>query len=184
MEIPPYSFTLEHRSLANSRKNDECANFFDTHVALSLSLSLFASLSLSLFFFPSISMLSFCLSLSLQSDINCLLPNLIRNFRRRDNLTSFLFSLARSSHSCTQGSRSQDFSIHERVSERADDRASKRANERTNATRGHVRLYLFNLYRCVVVRARSSRVFLPLLLSLSLSSPSRLPVADGRGEKV
>lgn len=34
--------------------------------------------------------------LSLRSDINCLLPNLIRNFRRRDNLTSFLFSLTRS----------------------------------------------------------------------------------------
>lgn len=35
-------------------------------------------------------------SLSVPSDTNCLLPNLIRNFRRRGNLTSFLFSLARS----------------------------------------------------------------------------------------
>lgn len=63
--------------------------------------------------------------LSVSSDTNCLLPNLIRNFRRRGNLTSFLFSLARSyarSYTFVRalcfslggplvGSRSQDFSI-------------------------------------------------------------------------
>lgn len=69
--------------------------------------------------------------LSLRSDINCLLPNLIRNFRRRDNLTSFLFSLART-EPLVQGSRSQDFSIHERVSERASERAMEGRARPTN----------------------------------------------------
>ena len=77
-----------------------------------------------------------CACVSLPSDANCLLPNLIRNFRRRGNLTSFLFSLAHSfarsfaiysvslSYAYTlvaaalrascRGSRSQDFSIHGR----------------------------------------------------------------------
>lgn len=59
------------------------------------------------------------------------------------------------------------------MSGRTDERTSKRASERMNErTRGHVRLYLFNLYRCVVVRTRSSRVFLPL--SHPLSTPPRL----------
>lgn len=66
------------------------------------------------FFFLS---LQLPLYLSLRSDINCPLPNLIRNFRRRDNLTSFLFSLTRSEASCTGVSFPGFF--YPRVSEQA-----------------------------------------------------------------
>lgn len=99
--------------------------------------------------------------LSLRSDINCLLPNLIRNFRRRDNLTSFLFSLTRSPSLLYRGLVPRIFLS---TSEWANERASE------CSAHGHVRLYLFNLYRCVV---RTYTRVLPLVPRL----------ADGRGEK-
>lgn len=60
--------------------------------------------------------------LSLRSDINCLLPNLIRNFRRRDNLTSFLFSLTRSEPLLYGGLVPRIFLSIERVCERTSER--------------------------------------------------------------
>lgn len=60
--------------------------------------------------------------LSLRSDINCLLPNLIRNFRRRDNLTSFLFSLTRSEPLLYRGLVPRIFLSIERVCERTSER--------------------------------------------------------------
>lgn len=60
--------------------------------------------------------------LSLRSDINCLLPNLIRNFRRRDNLTSFLFSLTRSEPLLYGGLVPRIFLSVERVCERTSER--------------------------------------------------------------
>lgn len=64
------------------------------------------------------------LSFSHQSGINCLLPNLIRNFRRRDNLTSFLFSLARSSLLYNRGLVPRIFlSTSEWASERVNEQA-------------------------------------------------------------
>lgn len=99
--------------------------------------------------------------LSLQSDINCLLPNLIRNFRRRDNLTSFLFSLTRSPSLLYRGLVPRIFLS---TSEWANERASE------CSAHGHVRLYLFNLYRYVV---RTYTRVLPLVPRL----------AGGRGEK-
>lgn len=103
-------------------------------------------------------------SVSLRGDINCLLPNLIRNFRRRGNLTSFLFSLARSRARCWRGSRSQDFSIHDRS--RAD----------SDQTTGHPRFNVINLYRCVTCSALSLSLshsfFLSFCLFLRLTSSS------------
>lgn len=97
-------------------------------------------------------------SVSLRGDINCLLPNLIRNFRRRGNLTSFLFSLARSRARCWRGSRSQDFSIHDR----------SRAG--SNQTTGHPRFNLINLYRCVTYAYNSASLSLSRsIFSLRLS---------------
>lgn len=60
--------------------------------------------------------------LSLRSDINCLLPNLIRNFRRRDNLTSFLFSLTRSEPLLYGGLVPRIFLSIERVCEQTSER--------------------------------------------------------------
>lgn len=57
-----------------------------------------------------------------RSDINCLLPNLIRNFRRRDNLTSFLFSLTRSEPLLYGGLVPRIFLSIERVCERTSER--------------------------------------------------------------
>lgn len=102
------------------------AELCDIHVHVQICISLFFSLSIFVY-------------LSLRSDINCLLPNLIRNFRRRDNLTSFLFSLTRSEPLLYGGLVPRIFLSVGRVCERTSERAS-----------GHVRLYLFNLYRCVV----------------------------------
>lgn len=102
------------------------AELCDICVHVQICISLFFSLSIFVY-------------LSLRSDINCLLPNLIRNFRRRDNLTSFLFSLTRSEPLLYGGLVPRIFLSVGRVCERTSERAS-----------GHVRLYLFNLYRCVV----------------------------------
>lgn len=113
------------------------------HTLNDTTMSLFPSLSPSLR--PSV---------SLRGDINCLLPNLIRNFRRRGNLTSFLFSLARSRARCWRGSRSQDFSIHDR---------SRAGSDQTT---GHPRSNLINLYRCVTYA-------LGLCLFLSFSASLR-----------
>ena len=99
------------------------------------------------------------LGLSPWGDINCLLPNLIRNFRRRGNLTSFLFSLARSRARCWRGSRSQDFSIHDR------------SRVGSNQTTGHPRSNLINLYRCVTCSSLSlSLSFISHCLFLSFSA--------------
>lgn len=143
-----FNFTaLETKSRFSQKKNNDTkigAKLPDTHQYMCMHLSSFFPLSV---------YLCISLSLSLRSDINCLLPNLIRNFRRRDNLTSFLFSLTRS-EPLVQGSRSQDFSIRERA--------------RTRRARPcSCLLYLFNLYRCVVY----ARVQ-PVVLSLFLSLPS------------
>lgn len=135
-----------------------------------LSLALRFVLSLSFSVYPSRSVRP---SVSLRSDINCLLPNLIRNFRRRGNLTSFLFSLARSRVSCG-GSRSQDFSIHDR-----------RAG--SNQTTGHPRSNLINLYRCVTYAFLPLSHFTSFLFFLlpglvGLASISRIARAE-RGRK-
>ena len=115
------------------------------------------------------------LGLSPWGDINCLLPNLIRNFRRRGNLTSFLFSLARSRARCWRGSRSQDFSIHDR------------SRVGSNQTTGHPRSNLINLYRCVTCSSLSlSLSLLSLIVSFSLSPLGlhpRLTSFDDRDER-
>lgn len=101
--------------------------------------------------------------LSLRSDINCLLPNLIRNFRRRDNLTSFLFSLTRSPSLLYRGLVPRIFLS---TSEWANERASE-----CNRARPCPSLPI------QFISLRSTHVY-------SMSPPSRLPsLADGRGEK-
>lgn len=104
--------------------------------------------------------------LSLRSDINCLLPNLIRNFRRRDNLTSFLFSLTRSPSLLYRGLVPRIFLS---TSEWANERASE------CSAHGHVRLYLFNLYRCVL---RTYTRVLPLVPRLAETDEAKKSVPN------
>lgn len=85
------------------------AELRDMRVYTQICISFFLSLHLSSY-------------LSLRSDINCLLPNLIRNFRRRDNLTSFLFSLTRSEPLLYGGLVPRIFLSIERVCERTSER--------------------------------------------------------------
>lgn len=97
--------------------------------------------------------------LSLQSDINCLLPNLIRNFRRRDNLTSFLFSLTRSEPLLYGGLVPRIFLSIERVCERTSERPCS-----------SLPIQFISLRSTHVVRS---------CLSLSRSPISRLADTDG-----
>lgn len=110
-----FNFANAFVFLENARKNNDIRTYVNPFFSLQLPLYL-----------------------SLRSDINCLLPNLIRNFRRRDNLTSFLFSLTRSEASCTGVSFPGFF--YPRVSERASVTRARPCSS----------LYLFNLYRYVV----------------------------------
>ena len=141
--------------LARARTHTSTNHVSNTHAQWSNDVSLSHSLHSS-------PLLSAHSSISLCGDINCLLPNLIRNFRRRGNLTSFLFSLARSRARCWRGSRSQDFSIHDR---------SRAGYDQTT---GHPRsTNLINLYRYV-----THKPHVPLFLSFSASASSAFDVVS------
>lgn len=124
---------------------------FSIIIVLSASLRLSFSLSASRFVVrPSRP------SVSLRSDINCLLPNLIRNFRRRGNLTSFLFSLARSRASCGERVSFPGFFYPRSLAESRLERNYRPRSAQPNQF----------IYRCVAVRTRYPRFSFALSFAL------------------
>ena len=97
----------------------------------------------------------FLISFSLSSAANSLLPNLIRNFRRRGNLTSFLFSLARSAARSRASCRGLVPRIFLSATERTSDRPSDPTNQFMSLPRRSVWLVVTNEIHSLFFLSRS-----------------------------